>query len=227
MVKSSAVKYHSVVIIFAILLGLLFRFFPQLDIEFSALFYNQEEGFFLDMNPIVKVLHKLVPIISFIFVVIAGFLSFKTLVHKRSIHPKHYIKIIYVTLVCLLGPGFIVHNIIKDNINRARPNEIVEFGGEKKFSAAFQVSDQCEKNCSFVSGHASVGFMFFSLAFLLSGRQRSIMMGGSVALGLIIGLARIMEGDHFLSDVIFAGFVVYLTAYYLEMLLKPNSINSR
>ncbi len=227
MVKTSAKKHQLTVIIFAALLGMLFRFYPQLDIGFSSLFYNSEEGFFLDMNPIVKILHKSVPIISFIFVLVAGFLGCRTLLHRRSLHPKHYMKIIYVTLVCLIGPGLIVHNVIKDNINRARPNEIVEFGGEKKFSAAFQVSDQCERNCSFVSGHASVGFMFFALAFLLHGRQRSIMMAISVALGLIVGLARIMEGDHFLSDVIFAGFVVYLTAYYLEMLLKPNSISSR
>ncbi len=223
MLNIKNLQHEIIVFVFALILGIIFYSFPQIDIKFSALFYKSSEGFFLDMNPVVKIIHRAVPVVSCIFVIVALVLGLKTLYHKKSIKPKHYIKIIYVTLVCLLGPGLIVHNVIKDNINRARPNEVVEFGGQKKFTAAFQVSDQCASNCSFVSGHASVGFMFFSLAFLMQGRRRTIMMIASVVLGLVIGLGRVMEGDHFLSDVLFAGVVVYLVAYYLEKVLKPNS----
>jgi lipid A 4'-phosphatase len=216
--------WHQIIIIKIIIMGCVFYMFPQIDIEFSSLFYNLKEGFFLDENPIIKVLHQAVPIISVVFVVIAGILGLKTLITKKSIHPKHYIKIIYVTLVCLIGPGLIVHSVIKDNFGRARPNEIVQFGGEKKYTAAFEVSNQCSRNCSFVSGHASVGFMFLALAFLYEGRKKTFMSLIAVALGLIIGLARVIKGDHYLSDVIFAGAVVYLTAYYLDKLLKPRGI---
>ncbi len=218
------IAVQPIVIISAVVLGLVFYFYPQIDIWFSSLFYDQQLGFYLDKNLVVKIIHKSVPVISAVFVIVAVFLGCKILWHKRSIKPKHYIKIIYVTLVCLIGPGFIVHNVIKDNINRARPNETVIFGGTKKLTAAFEKTDQCIKNCSFVSGHASVGFMFFALAFLMQGQKRRLMMISSIALGLIIGVARVMEGDHFLSDVIFAGFVVYLTAYYLERILKPNNL---
>jgi lipid A 4'-phosphatase len=214
--------WHLVIVTDLIILGYIFYMFPQIDIGFSSLFYNAQEGFFLDMNPIVKLLHKAVPVISVTFVIIAGVLGLKTIMATKSIHPKHYMKIIYVTLVCLIGPGFIVHNVVKDNFGRARPNEVVQFGGEKKFTAAFEVSNQCSHNCSFVSGHASVGFMFLALAFLYEGRKKVVLSIISVALGLLIGLARVMEGDHYLSDIIFAGGVVYLTAYYLDKLLKPR-----
>ena len=52
----------------------------------------------------------------------------------------------------------IVNVLLKGFWGRARPNDILELGGEENFSAWFQYSDACSTNCSFVSGDASVGF---------------------------------------------------------------------
>ena len=55
----------------------------------------------------------------------------------------------------------------------ARPKHIVAFGGSKLFTPALQPTDQCKRNCSFVSGEAcSVFAPFYAVAAIAtSGRH--------------------------------------------------------
>jgi len=212
---------HGLTIALMIVLAYVFNSYPEIDNNFSLLFYDPQFGFYLQDNAVIKIIHSSVPAICAIFILVAGIYSLSILRKKRSIHPKYYMKIIFVTLVCLLGPGVLVHNGIKDNFNRARPENTTYFGGDKLFTPAFSVSDQCSHSCSFVSGHSSVGFMFIAFAFLLRGLKRRLMVLISLFLGLTIGLGRVMEGDHYLSDIIFAGFAVYITAFYLFRIIRP------
>lgn len=130
---------------------------------------------------------------------------------------------IYVLLALGLGPGLVAEIGFKDHWGRARPREIVEFGGTQRFTPAFQPADQCATNCSFVSGHAALAFGFAPLAFLLRGRRRRAALAAVAAAGLGIGAMRMIQGAHFLSDVIFAGFVVVGIAWALAALvLKPE-----
>lgn len=204
-----------------LLLALLFMLHPEIDIWTSSLFYNQQDGFYLAHNPIIRAIHKGVPIACGITAIVCGFIGLKILLKHRSLHPRYYRKLIYFALVCLLGAGFIVHNVVKDSFNRARPKEIVEFGGESKFTPAFVISDQCHSNCSFVSGHAAAGFMFFALSFIFAGRNKRFSLNiFALFLGLGIGLLRIIQGGHFLSDIIFAGYIMYAVAYVLAKLMR-------
>jgi lipid A 4'-phosphatase len=59
-----------------------------------------------------------------------------------------------------------------------------------------------------VSGHAAVAFWVTAFAFLLPNPYRLPFIIGGLALGVLMGLARIVEGAHFLSDVVFAGLIV-------------------
>lgn len=75
---------------------------------------------------------------------------------------------------------------------------------------------------SFPSGHASMGFYMFSPYFVLrrSSRPGSI---GFLVLGLgygaLMGLARMIQGGHFASDVVWAGGFIYLSGLLLSVLL--------
>jgi lipid A 4'-phosphatase len=120
--------------------------------------------------------------------------------------------------VAVTGPMLLVNGVFKDHWGRARPSQVVEFGGTQQFTRAALPADQCPKNCSFVSGHASVGFYFLALAFVWP-RRRALWLAAGTALGLGVGLVRIVQGGHFLSDVLFAGIVVYLTARILHALM--------
>ena len=121
-----------------------------------------------------------------------------------------------MVLAILVGPGLIVNLVLKENFGRARPRDIVEFGGNKAFTRPFSISNQCETNCSFVSGHSATGFYFCSVALIFSGRKKKLVFRGGILLGTVIGLVRIIAGGHFASDVYFSFVAVYLSALLLH-----------
>ena len=116
---------------------------------------------------------------------------------------------LYLLLALALGPGLLVNTVFKDHWGRARPAQIVEFGGTQKFTPAFVPANQCVTNCSFPAGDPAVGFFLVSAALLVPGTgMRRWAITGAVAVGVALGLVRIAQGGHFLSDVVASGFLV-------------------
>lgn len=209
-------NYLYAVIFFAFLFSAIFTLFPQIDIWFSSLFYNKQEGFFLKNNFLVSLSYKAVrymvlAIILFCLIILAMNMLKKTTLFS-------FRQVIFLLLVLAIGPGLIVNTALKDNRHRARPSQVMEFGGSKKFTAPLSASDQCDRNCSFSSGHASIGFFFVCFAFLLK-KRKAVIYFGSILFGIVIGFGRVLQGGHFLSDVIFSGIVVLLTAHIIYILL--------
>ena len=128
---------------------------------------------------------------------------------KAVAHSVSTSKLVYLSLCMALGPGLVVNTIFKNEWGRARPHQIVEFGGTEHFTPVWVISNQCLKNCSFVSGHAAIGYYLFAFAFLAVPPLRRRLFGLSIALGLGVGMVRVIQGDHFLSDVILPGFFVF------------------
>ncbi len=183
--------------------------FPELDIWFSSLFFEKGH-FFLYNNPAVVIICQSAE-------VIVGMLSIciiALLLCKRNPFSMNKKQVIYLLLVLVIGPGLVVNVVFKDHWGRARPGRIEEFGGVQKFTRALVISDQCEQNCAFVSGHASIGFYFVSFGFIWRAHRKKIITGAALY-GGIIGLARIMRGVHYLSDIVFAFFFVYITAFMI------------
>jgi lipid A 4'-phosphatase len=65
-------------------------------------------------------------------------------------------------------------------------------------------------NCGFVSGHAAAGFSLMTWGIWSAWPRRKRWLVIGTAAGLFIGSVRIMQGGHFLSDVIFSGWAVWL-----------------
>ncbi|MGE0022310.1 MAG: phosphatase PAP2 family protein [Hyphomicrobium sp.] len=123
----------------------------------------------------------------------------------------------FMIAVLVVGPGVVSNLILKDNLGRARPRDVVEFGGAKTFTPALTPSSECPRNCSFVSGEASSMFaVFFGLAMLLPQYRLGLVVAG-LATGVLAGSIRIIQGAHFMSDVLFAGIVMALTVSVLHM----------
>lgn len=128
-------------------------------------------------------------------------------------------KWLFVVSCMIVGPGLVANVIFKDNWGRARPREIVEFGGSKPFTRPLLPANNCDSNCSFFSGEASSSFMtFYSLA-AVAPQYAGPLVAAGTALGLATGLIRMSQGGHFLSDVLFAGVFMALTALALRWLL--------
>jgi lipid A 4'-phosphatase len=118
----------------------------------------------------------------------------------------------FIVVAGILGPGMVVNWGFKENWQRARPYQVDNFGGTQKFSRATVMSDQCNNNCSFVSGHVSCGVFLISLGLVHRRRQRRWAAVGVVA-GLLIGFARIADVAHWLSDVLWAFPITLFTSW--------------
>jgi len=123
----------------------------------------------------------------------------------------------FMIAVLIVGPGIVANLIFKDNLGRARPRDIVEFGGTKSFTPPLVPSAECARNCSFISGEASSNYAaFFALALLIP-RYRMALLAAGIALGTLAGGIRIIQGAHFVSDVLFAGIFMAITVSLLHI----------
>jgi lipid A 4'-phosphatase len=208
------------------LLGLGFYFAPEIDFGFSGLFYTSGKGFVIESRSSAKALPFL-PWITIAFVSLSILLFIRRIVagrrNRQSISRLSSIRrILFLLLTLFLGPGLLINVILKEQSGRSRPSRVEAFGGNRQFTAAFAATGACKSNCSFVSGDAAVGYYLLAFLFVARKRRWSIALA-AYSLGTAIGLVRIAQGAHFLSDVIFAGFFTFLVAWILHFLiLKPE-----
>lgn len=125
---------------------------------------------------------------------------------------------LFVLLSVVLGPGLIVNGILKDHWGRARPREIVQLGGTHEYSAPLVPGKARGK--SFPCGHCSVGYLYAVGWFIWRRRKRALavtsLVVGLVA-GSLLGIGRMAAGAHFLSDMLWSGFIAFgvsWTLYY-------------
>jgi lipid A 4'-phosphatase len=131
---------------------------------------------------------------------------------------------LFLALVLIIGPGILVNVVMKPFWARPRPNATVEFGGASDFIPVGQLGREAD-NWSFPSGHAAMGFFFLSFAFLCWRSwpwRAAVLLAFGIAFGLMMGLARIVAGCHFPSDVLWAGAIVYFTALLMAAPFGPK-----
>lgn len=203
-------------IIGPLLCVLFFLYFPQLDLSVTEMFFTPNKGFEWGNNPFIQLVYNVFAKIHFLYLIIfAGGIYYCSRTNKTEL--KHSFRFLLFSL--LIGPGLLVNIILKDNsVGRPRPQHTTHFSGDMTYTPVFHYSGECTKNCSFVSGHASIGFFLFAMAWVR--RNRMWFVYGTL-LGLGVGFTRIIQGGHFLSDVIFAGWVTYgicfLFAHYMKL----------
>ena len=130
---------------------------------------------------------------------------------------RHALALAFVGFSIALGPGLATW-AMKEHTLRARPMDVVQFGGTRQFTPAFVQATQCSDNCAFTSGHAACGFFFASLM-LLDPRRRWRWVATGVVAGLAVSLARVSVGAHWLSDVLWAFPVTLLTSGIVWLVL--------
>lgn len=134
---------------------------------------------------------------------------------------------LFLTLAVLIGPVVLINGTLKPGWDRPRPVSIESFGGSHQYVPPGVIGGY-EKGRSFPSGHASMGYVFLLPAFLLLRRYPQAALAVFAVgflLGAGIGLSRVAEGRHFLSDIVWSGAIVYFTglALYVAMRLYRGS----
>ena len=213
--------YNSFIIITMAVLALLI--YPDLDLSISELFFRKNHGFIFAHNFVVQILFLAIPVITALFCTLCSVIFIYLLVAKSS-YALLRNKILYLILAMIIGPGFVVNYIFKENFGRARPCQIMEFESTKRFSPAFVITDQCEHNCSFSSGHAAMGVYFTAIAYYApsyrNNKRFTTLYLLGIFFGVVVGGIRILMGGHFLSDVLVSFLVVISVNHILYLFFQ-------
>jgi lipid A 4'-phosphatase len=129
---------------------------------------------------------------------------------------------LFFALMLALGPGLLVNGILKPYWGRPRPHGTIPFGGTQPYLPVGQIAKE-PGGASFPSGHASMGFYLMAPAFMLYRRRpglAAMFMALGLAGGIFMGLARIVAGGHFASDVLWSAGIVYFTGLGLAALFR-------
>ncbi|MBF0517550.1 MAG: phosphatase PAP2 family protein [Nitrospirae bacterium] len=143
---------------------------------------------------------------------------------------KYRMYTIFLILSLVIGPGLLVNLTLKNYWGRPRPVEIKTFGGTWDFQPVLQKGEG-GRGKSFPSGHASVGYYFFVFYFIFR-RKKKTLAFLSLALafvyGTLLGVSRMAMGGHFLSDVLWSGYIVFFSslALYYFILRIPQRQDS-
>jgi lipid A 4'-phosphatase len=194
----------------------IFFFAPQIDLATSGLFYDPERGFVLASWPPILLLFHLIPWIAGCTLILVAVGASWILLLGRPLWRLDRKVLIFLVASTAAGPGFLANTVLKDHWGRARPIQIEAFGGTHHFTPAPLPAAECNRNCAFVSGHAALAFSLVSFAFLLPpGNSRRRGITTALGFGMLVGLGRIAQGAHFLSDVVYAGLLAYGTTALL------------
>jgi membrane-associated phospholipid phosphatase len=216
---SRATELRLVLILFGGLAAL-FLAFPQIDLWASSHFYRnghwllqRDEGWlYLPYRGVTRLGQAM----------LLGLIALFVLSHFRRLPRLHARRasLGFILSAALLGPILLVDVALKDHLGRARPASVIEFGGQLHFSPAFLPVQECEKNCSFVSGHVATSAFLMAFGWLAAPLVRRRWLLGSVAMAGFIALVRMVPGGHFLSDSIFAWFTIYFSLWLTELLFR-------
>lgn len=194
---------------------LLFNLFPQIDLAVSAALHDAAaaglERFPLGQAAPVQALYHAVPWLGRLALIIA-----LVQVLRRDTPPRPRRQATAVLLMLVLGLWLTVNVGLKDQWGRPRPVEISAFGGLHDFMPAGQPGGGCERNCSFVSGHAATGFALAAVGLLGTPARRRRWQRAGLATGLLIGAGRVLQGGHFTSDIVCAGLAMHLCALLIR-----------
>ncbi len=192
------------------------------DLAIESLFYSPGAGWTQGNGWLWNFLYKYGNIPAFViggFGAIAFLLSF----FSARFQPDRKAAL-FIVVFLILGPGLIVNTLFKDTWGRPRPSEIVNFGGTETYRPFWSPGSPGQGR-SFPSGHAAIGFFIMAPFFILRRKapawaQRALEAG--ILYGMLMGLTRMIQGGHFLTDVIWAGCLVYLTGLFLYYLFRLN-----
>jgi membrane-associated PAP2 superfamily phosphatase len=132
----------------------------------------------------------------------------------------------FLALSLALGPGLIVNGLLKPHWDRPRPSQLAAFGGSSPYAPVWSPGTVAT-GTSFPSGHASMGFFLMVPGFLAYRRNRRLarlLFTFGLLAGVLIGMARIVQGRHFPSDVLWSAACVYYSSLVLYLLFRFDRV---
>jgi lipid A 4'-phosphatase len=208
-----------VALVFAAVIGLLFGFFPQLDLDIASLFYDPAaKNFPLSRSSVLRYVRETAVWIQVLLIAPSVLVLLITFAIPRVKPWMSSRAAIFLIATMALAPGLVVNVLLKNHWDRPRPAAVTEFGGSERFVPWWDPRGQCRRNCSFVSGETSSAFWTLAPAALAPATWRFLAYTSAIAFGVGMGVVRMAMGGHFFTDVVFAAlftFIIIVLAHRL------------
>ena len=210
-------------LLFAMILATSLCVFANVDIRAASLFYQAGLGFSVGKLQPWDFLYRYGEFPAFamgtvaLLFVVAGYLKPSLASFRRQA--------LFISLLLIIAPGVLTNLVFKDHWGRPRPRQVDIFGGSMPFHQPWQPGP-APKNASFPAGHPTVAFYLSAPYFILrekKRRQALFWLWGGIIYGIIMGLARVIQGGHFVTDVIWSAGFVYLTAMVLASIMRLDA----
>jgi lipid A 4'-phosphatase len=207
----------------AAIAGLVFGFFPELDLRVARHFYGYIDAghntFAWRIYPPLMTARNIGLWIGTILVAPAvAALVIKLIVPRRKMLISGR-AVVFLMATLALAPGLLVNVLLKDHWHRPRPIDVAQLGGQQHFVPWWDPRGDCPSNCAFVSGDVAGAFWTVAPAALAPPQWRALAYGAALALGTGMAAIRVMAGAHFVSDVIFAGVFTFLMVWVIYALI--------
>ncbi len=207
----------AVALTLAVLAGVIFGGYAQLDLDIAGLFFNPDTHMFYaaaqpwsDRSRDASRL--LVALLSAPAFLAIG--SKLVMPRRRTLISGQAAAFLVLTLA--LGPGIVANVVLKDHWGRFRPIDVTEFGGADRFTPWWDPRGECLGNCSFIAGEPTGAFWTLAPAALAPPQWRLLAYSAALAFGASNGLLRMAAGAHFFTDVLFAGILMYLIVWTMH-----------
>jgi lipid A 4'-phosphatase len=202
----------------ALVVGLIFAIYPELDLKLASLFYDPATRTFpLKRDWWAAVARDVAIWIGWAMVAPAVIaLVIKMLRPDRPLLMSGR-AIVFMIVTLALSSGVLSNLAFKSHWGRPRPVVVTQFNSGEfpplDFVAWWDPRGGCAWNCSFFSGEGSAAFWTYAPAALAPAPWRPLAYAAATAFGLSTGVLRMAFGGHFFTDVIAAGIVSFLVVW--------------
>ncbi|WP_024511202.1 phosphatase PAP2 family protein [Bradyrhizobium sp. ARR65] len=198
----------------AVVIGIVFGLYPELDLKLAALFYDpQSRAFPLKQDSLAAFARNAAMWIAWGLAMPAiAALVIKLVRPDRPLLMSGR-AVVFLLLTLTLSAGVLTNFTFKAFWGRPRPVVVSEFNGELPFVAWWDPRGGCGHNCSFFSGEGATAFWTYAPAALVPPAWRPLAYAAATAFGLTTSVLRMAFGGHFFTDVAAAGLVSFLVIW--------------
>jgi lipid A 4'-phosphatase len=198
----------------ALVIGIVFGIYPELDLKLAALFYDGETKTFpLKQDWLASFARDGAMWIAWGLAAPAlGALVIKLIRPDRPLLMSGR-AIVFLLLTLTLSAGVLTNFTFKSYWGRPRPVLVMEFNGDLPFVAWWDPRGECARNCSFFSGEGATAFWTLAPAALTPPAFRPVAYAAATLFGLLTSVLRMAFGGHFFTDIAAAGLVTFLVIW--------------
>src|SRR6202022_2425084 len=184
----------------ALVIGLLFGIYPELDLKLAALFYDAAvKSFPLKLNALPAMVALVIKLVR---------PDRPLLISGRAI--------VFLLVTLILSAGVLTNLTFKSYWGRPRAVVVTQFNGSDQFVPWWDPRGACGRNCSFFSGDGATAFWTYAPAALTPPAWRPLAYTAATMFGVIPSVLRMAFGGHFFTDVAAAGLVTFLVVWLVH-----------